>query len=98
MIAQLAISEASRAPDLRLLRSHPSRLRTLEALFRDAAIDPDAIDKAKAKFAASSTKKTPSQRAGRAVIIPVSGILVQRTDWLSELLGEVGTGGPRLHD
>jgi capsid assembly protease len=88
--AQLALETALSARAASLWVLQPDRLQALQTRFHTINLDLDTIDSMKAKFAASSTKKQTAKRAGRCVLITVSGTLVHRTDWLSAYLGEVG--------
>jgi signal peptide peptidase SppA len=65
---------------------HPARLQALTISWNRliASLDFDVDIQAK-----QASKK--ASKRGRAAIIGVSGTLVQRTDWLSVYLGEVGT-------
>lgn len=65
----------------------PERLREVQtALYRFAMGEVALPEKAP-----EAKKAQATNRKGRAAVIPVRGVLVHRTDWLSEYFGEVGT-------
>jgi hypothetical protein len=66
----------------------PTRLARIREAF--SGLDAEGVEMLMSKFADSQGKKSKATVRGRAAFIPISGVLVQREDWLSPYLGEIG--------